>query len=49
MSLSYQQIRDERQWRAATGLSEVQFHKLASSFKQTYEDFLGEPLSAVEK
>lgn len=49
MSLSYQQIRDERQWRAATGLSQAQFHKLASSFKQTYEDYLGEDISAGEK
>lgn len=49
MSITYQQIRNERQWRASTGLSESQFHKLVSSFKQTYEEFLGEGISDGQK
>lgn len=44
MSISYTQIRDERQWRSSTGLKEAQFKKLAKEFKFTYEDFLGETI-----
>jgi len=42
MSISYKKIRDNRQWRASTGLTEDQFKKLTTEFKITYEDFLGE-------
>ena len=45
MSLSYKKIRDNRQWRASTGLKEDQFKKLTAEFKITYEDFLGEKIS----
>lgn len=39
--LSYQQIRDDRQWKSSTGMSEKQFHQLAELFGQTYEFFEG--------
>lgn len=45
MSISYTQIRDARQWKASTGLSEDQFRKLVEEFKITYEDFLGETIN----
>lgn len=44
MSISYKKIRDNRQWRSATGLSESQFKKLTVEFKITYEEFLGETI-----
>lgn len=44
MSISYKKIRDNRQWRSATGLTETQFKKLAAEFKITYEEFLGETI-----
>ncbi len=37
--LSYQQIRNERQWKSSTGLSEQQFHRLVKYFGETYEFF----------
>lgn len=45
MSISYKKVRDNRQWRASTGLNESQFKKLAGEFKSTYEEFLGETIS----
>lgn len=45
MSISYKKIRDNRQWRASTGLMANQFKKLAEEFKVTYEGFLGENIS----
>jgi len=45
MSISYKKIRDNRQWRASTGLDESQFKKLVLEFKLTYEDFLGETIT----
>ena len=45
MSISYEKIRDDRQWRASTGLDESQFKKLVKEFKLTYEEFLGETIS----
>ncbi|MEL7065465.1 MAG: hypothetical protein AAFP00_17115 [Bacteroidota bacterium] len=49
MPISYQDIRDDRQWRAATGLTGSQFKTLLSSFRKTYEDFLGESLSGRQE
>jgi hypothetical protein len=43
--LSYHQIRSERQWKSATGLSQMQFEKLVSYFGETYEFFQGVSLS----
>lgn len=44
MSLSYRDIRDERTWRATTGLSSAKFRELVEHFKRVYEDFLGESI-----
>lgn len=44
MSISYKKIRDNRQWRASTGLTESQFKKLVEEFRITYEEFLGESI-----
>jgi hypothetical protein len=43
--LNYQAIRNERQWKSSTGLSENQFHQLAKHFGETYESFGGVALS----
>ena len=45
MSISYQSIRTERQWRASTGLTKIQFHDLVTSFSEAYEEMFGETLS----
>ncbi len=45
--LSYQQIRNERQWKSSTGLSEQQFHRLVKYFGETYEFFQGVSLSTL--
>jgi len=45
MAINYQQIRDDRQWRSATGLNKSQFNKLVEEFKLTYEDLLGENIA----
>jgi hypothetical protein len=44
MAISYKDIRDERTWRATTGLGSDKFYKLVDKFKTTYEDFLGETI-----
>lgn len=46
MAISYKDIRDNRQWRASTGLNEEQFFELVKEFKITYENFLGESVSS---
>ena len=37
MSTSYKDIRNERQWKATTGLSETDFFSLSVAFKNAYE------------
>jgi hypothetical protein len=49
MALSYQDIRDERTWKATTGLSSANFYKLVEHFQRTYEDFLGESIEQRHK
>lgn len=44
MAVSYKDIRTERQWRAATGLSKDQFFKLVPLFKSTYESLFDESI-----
>ena len=44
MGIRYQQIRDDRQWRASTGLNKNQFFELVKAFQITYEDFLGQAI-----
>lgn len=46
MAISYQDIRNDRQWRASTGLNEAQFFKLVDLFGQSYESIFGESLEA---
>jgi hypothetical protein len=43
--LNYQTIRNERQWKSSTGLSEKQFHQLSKYFGETYEFFHGVSLT----
>jgi len=47
MSLSYKDIRTERQWRSATGLSQEKFSYLAIKFGQAYQERYG--VSVEEK
>lgn len=35
MGIRYQQIRDDRQWRASTGLNKNQFFELVKAFQIT--------------
>jgi hypothetical protein len=37
MSVSYRNVRNERQWKATTGLSEVDFLALCKAFEKAYE------------
>lgn len=41
MAISYKDIRNDRQWKAGTGLSEQQFLKLAKIYGETYEQIFG--------
>ena len=44
MAISYKEIRSERQWRASTGLTEDQFHRLVKLFGNAYEEIFDESL-----
>lgn len=44
MAIKYQDIRNERQWRASTGLTKDQFLKLAKLFGRSYEELFSESL-----
>lgn len=44
MALSYRDIRDERTWKATTGLNSTKFHELVGHFQKVYEGFLGESI-----
>lgn len=35
--ISYKTIKNDRQWRATTGLTEVKFHRLCRAFRDSYE------------
>jgi hypothetical protein len=37
MSVNYKEVRNERQWKATTGLSEPEFNSLTIAFGQAYE------------
>jgi hypothetical protein len=37
MSISYKDVRNERQWKATTGLSKEDFFSLSTAFKKAYE------------
>jgi len=44
MSVSYKDLKSERQWRSSTGLKEAQFKTLVGHFAEAYEQVYGEPL-----
>ena len=44
MAITYQEVRNERQWKASTGLSEEQFFSLVKLFGQAYESLFGESM-----
>ena len=45
MAIAYQDIRTNRQWKAATGVSAKQFNHLTKLFGQAYEEVFGDSLS----
>jgi hypothetical protein len=45
MTNSYLNLRNPRQWKSVTGLSEAEFHQLVACFKIKYEEKYGIPLS----
>jgi len=49
MAVSYKDIRTERQWKAATGLSKEQFFNLVPLFKETFEDLFDESIEERQK
>jgi hypothetical protein len=42
MKTRYTELRNERQWKAVTGLSGAKFHQLAQLFKQEYATIFGQ-------
>ncbi|MBV6439218.1 MAG: hypothetical protein EPGJADBJ_00857 [Saprospiraceae bacterium] len=46
MAITYREIRNDRQWKASTGLSEEQFFRLEKLFGQAYEILFGESMEA---
>lgn len=44
MAITYQEVRNDRQWKASTGLSEEQFFRLVKLFGQAYESLFGESM-----
>jgi len=44
MSLSYKDIKSDRQWRASTGMPKVYFIELSELFEEVYESFFGESI-----
>ena len=41
MAINYRDVRNDRQWKASTGLSEEQFFKLVKMFGEAYERLFG--------
>jgi len=41
MPISYKDVRNDRQWKASTGLSEQQFKSLVKLFEKAYEQLFG--------
>ena len=44
MAISYKDVRNDRQWKASTGLSEQQFNTLVKAFGEAYEILFGESM-----
>lgn len=49
MAISYKEVRNDRQWKASTGLSEEQFSKLVKLFGQSYEMLFGVSMGERQK
>ena len=49
MAISYKEIRNERQWRASTGLTEDQFFQLAELFGNAYTEIFDESLDSRQE
>lgn len=49
MNADYKKIKNDRQWKATTGLSKNQFEILSSSFSKTYIDVYGQSLKKRQK
>ena len=45
MSFTYRGLKQERQWKATTGLKATQFYRLSKDFGERFEDIFGESLS----
>ena len=44
MAITYKEVRNDRQWKASTGLSEEQFFTLVKMFGESYEQLFGESM-----
>jgi hypothetical protein len=49
MNANYQQLRNNRQWKATTGLSQKQFEILTPAFAEAYEEIFGKSLPERQK
>lgn len=49
MAISYKDIRNDRQWKAGTGMSEKDFISLSGSFGQAYENIYGKSIQERQK
>lgn len=49
MPISYKDIRDERQWKASTGMSKKDFFALCRPFGQAYESIFGKSIQERQK
>ncbi len=49
MAISYKDIRNDRQWKASTGMSEKDFFSLCQSFGQAYESIYGKSMQERQK
>jgi hypothetical protein len=44
MAISYQDLKNDRQWRSSTGLKQSQFEILREQFARAYEQMHGETI-----
>lgn len=49
MAINYKEVRNDRQWKASTGLSEEQFHILVEMFGDSYERLFGVSITERQK
>jgi hypothetical protein len=48
MGINYKEVRNDRQWKASTGVSEEQFFNLVKMFGEAYEQLFGVYLGTHE-